>query len=219
MITNFEKYNINELLSIKGIIDYYKIFGSWTDIFFSDSSYVTTHCKSNIENIRYGPPNFPAKYNIDKSASLSIIKQVVNFYYDEKNIKFLGKGYFGSVYQTSDEKKVLKITRDIREVMRAEKFRQINPKGIVDYYDVREIKINRGNIFKPELWCIILEKVEPLNFYEKEIWRLFGDILEYNIKPTDKNLNFNFDQRIKTKIGEEHSKIYFGMLKMVKYLI
>lgn len=163
---------INESINenyFSDVNDYYKIFGfkKLLTKYFIDQSNLK---RSSRHLVRYN--------QLDNSEVLKIIKDVVDFYYDEKDIKFIGRGAYGSVYETSDKSKVLKLTTDAKEVKRAEKFRKINTKCVVDYYDIRQIKIFRdGEEMNMKLWAMILEKVEPLNKIEKSIWKVFSGII------------------------------------------
>lgn len=208
-----ENFNIDEGFKfIDNIKDYYKIFGPKfiTDRLLFDD--ITNISKSN--------------YKFKKSNILSIIKQVVDFYYDEKDIKFIGSGFYGSVYQTSDETKVLKITTDAKEVKKAERLRKINVPGVVDYYDVREINVydSKERLRSYGLWSIILEKVYPLKEFEKSVWDSFEPYLKNEISSTTGNYKeynkfYNNDGTIDNKLPYNVYNVIDKMTKLIDLLI
>ena len=115
--------------------------------------------------------------------------------------------------------KVLKITTDANEVANIEYLRKKNFHGIVDYYDIREVLIEqKGEIKKPGIWAIILEKVEPLTEEEKDIWNMINLILEYRVTPDDTFQNIvNLTSNLTFK--ENSDEIYNNMMGCIKNLI
>lgn len=218
MKIKFEEF-INEGY-FSNIIDYYKIFG-FKSLLIKPFAFD----KTNIRKTGF----FLSKNNkIYESDVLKIINQVSDFYYNEKKLKFIGSGYFGSVYQTPNEKMVLKITTDFGEICRAEKFRKmITNDLIVDYYDVREIKIYRKNIeLEVKLWALIIEKIDPLNKFEKSLWKKISDSFHHTILPKDKSIlkdlyanKFFQNRELDKNLPENLTKIYNKMIKFIEKIV
>lgn len=105
-----------------------------------------------------------------KTDFIKMLKQVINFYYDEFGITFLGHGAEGDTFKitSKDNTKVLKLTKNKREAFAIEKVRNYKISGVVDYYDVRRIIDNTDIYF--EIFAILMDNVELLNDMEKSVW-------------------------------------------------
>jgi hypothetical protein len=124
-----------------------------------------------------------------KEDFIKVLKTVVNFYYDEFGIEFLGSGAEGNAFKitSKDDSKVLKITTNQQEANGVETVRKFNIRGLVDYYDVREI-VDISNIY-PVTYSILMENVEPLNNLEKTVWTFLRGFF-FDFRNFEKNMYF-----------------------------
>ena len=160
----------------------------------------------------------PTTYNnlfYTKSDFVKMLKQVLDFYYDEFNIKFLGFGAEGDAFKidSKDGTKVLKITNNEKEACAVEKIRKYNITGLVDYYDVRRI-VDTSDIYFV-LYSILMENVEPLNNLEKTVWTFMRGYF-FDLKYSEKNRNYlsingkdlNYNEFIKNNNIDKLKTVY-----------
>lgn len=149
-----------------------------------------------------------------KTDFMKMLNQVLDYYYDEFGIEFLGYGAEGDAFKvkSKDSTKVLKITKEKREASAIEKVRKIHINGLVDYYDVRRI-IDVDDIYF-ELYVIIMENAEKLNEIEQSVWNFlrgyFFDLRKfkksnYLIVPGDK---INYDEFLEINNIDRLNSIY-----------
>ena len=159
-------------------------------------------------------PKGPNNLFYTRKDFIKMLGQVIDFYYDEIGIEFLGSGAEGNAYRikSKDGTKVLKITKDIRETSTIDKIRKYIIPGLVNYYDVRRI-IDSSDIYFT-IYSIIMENVKPLNDMEKSVWTFlrgyFFDFKEFKKSdfltvPGDK---MNYSQFIKTNSLDRLNDIY-----------
>ena len=84
--------------------------------------------------------NYVGKYPEFVDVALYIAEHVAkNFYHYDSEVKPLSYGTKGRTFLVDNDRKVLKVTTDQNEALRAERIRGKHAPGLVGYYDVREI--------------------------------------------------------------------------------
>ena len=78
------------------------------------------------------------------------------FFYDS-DVVLLSSGTRGSAFVVDDGKKILKITDDVDEALRAERIRSKHFRNLIGYYDIRRIK--SSNIDIDRKYCLLMDKL------------------------------------------------------------
>jgi len=118
---------------------------------------------------------FESFYDEEQHFENRIIREVANFYYQKTGVEYIASGAFGDAFLLSkDNTKVLKVTDDSDEALNADILRKLNIKGIVEYYDVREIIVNGES---KGLYSILMERLKKPTNLEKRAFSLIKDTL------------------------------------------
>lgn len=102
----------------------------------------------------------------DLSSALSILYDRLKEQ-NSKDWKRLGAGYNGFVYWLSDRSKILKVSKDYRDLQASEKIRKKPDKNLIKVYDVFEM----GLPYFQEKGFIVSEKLTPLSSSDKKKWQ------------------------------------------------
>ena len=131
---------------------------------------------------------FESFYNAEEQHfENQIIREVANFYYQKTGIEYIASGAFGDAFLLSkDNTRVLKVTDDFDEALNADILRRLNIKGIVEYYDVREIIVNDES----KGYAILMEKLDKPTNIEKKAFQLIKDTLLSEDGTTGLNLDY-----------------------------
>ena len=93
------------------------------------------------------------------------------YFFYSKRIKLLKSGTKGSAFLVDDGKKVLKITDDVDEALRAERIRGKYFKNLIGYYDIRKIK--SSNVHINGKYCLLMDKLPKVITDDKKILNIF----------------------------------------------
>ena len=93
------------------------------------------------------------------------------YFFYSKRIKLLKSGTKGSAFLVDDGKKVLKITDDVDEALRAERIRGKHFKNLIGYYDIRRIKSSNEMINGK--YCLLMDKLPKVLTDDRDIVDIF----------------------------------------------
>jgi hypothetical protein len=93
------------------------------------------------------------------------------YFFYGKRIKLLRSGTKGSAFLVDNGKKVLKITDDVDEALRAERIRGKHFKNLINYYDIRRIKSSNDMINGK--YCLLMDKLPKVLTDDRDIEDIF----------------------------------------------
>lgn len=108
------------------------------------------------------------KNKIYEKAATYIAKEY--FFYDDA--KLMSSGTMGTAFSVDNDRKVLKLTTDVDEALRAERIRGKHFKNLMGYYTVKKIK--SSNSVLNGIHCLLMDKLPKVLTDDQEAEGIFN---------------------------------------------
>lgn len=173
------------------------------------------------------------KNKIYEKAATYIAKEY--FFYDDA--KLMSSGTMGTAFSVDNDRKVLKLTNDVDEALRAERIRGKHFKNLIGYYTVKKIK--SSNVHLNGMHCLLMDKLPKVLTDDQKAENIFmryedmyrvafnnSDMPGYEIK-TVNNLKKFIKQSLSSKVfydnlSDEYKliaeRMWFDLIQIRKQL-